>query len=500
MTEEKIHIKERPPIVAVLGHVDHGKSTLLDYIRKSNVVDTEAGGITQHVAAYEVVHEHEGRQKQITFLDTPGHAAFKAIRKRGANIADVAILVVAADDGVKEQTLEALESIKNSGIPFVIAINKVDKPNADIERTKHSLLEHGIYLEGLGGTIPWSPISAKTGEGVDALLDLVLISAELEELKGDTSKMAEGYVIETHRDPKRGIAATLIITDGTMTAGHFVRAGNSVAPLRIMNDHTESQLKEASFSSPVTVIGFDSVPDVGAPFRVYENKKDAEFSRLVENKKEQSKPLEHEEGEEESNTFHIVIKADVAGSLEAISNELQKLSDEIMRVQVVHSGIGTITEADIKSALSAKGAIVVGFNVNADATATELARQNNIPIETFSIIYELSDRVKKLIQIKRPVQKIETVLGKARILKVFSAQKDVHLIGGEVIEGELCKKRLVRVVRKKEEIGVGEITSLQSAKQSVDKVEADTEFGAQIEADFEMLPGDMLECFIVDEV
>lgn len=498
MTDEKTHTQERPPIVAVLGHVDHGKSTLLDYIRKSNVVDTEAGGITQHVAAYEVTHNHEGREKHITFLDTPGHAAFKAIRKRGANIADVAILVVAADDGVKAQTLEALESIKSGGAPFVVAINKIDKPNADVEKTKHSLLEHGIYLEGLGGDIPWAPISAKSGEGIDALLDLVLISAELEELKGDVSKPAEGYVIETHRDAKRGIAATLVITDGIMQTGNFVRAGNSIAPLRIMNDHTGTVLKEATFSSPVTIIGFDSVPEVGASFKVYASKKDAEFSRVVE-KKTEGPRADSQESDETLAIFPIIVKADVAGSLEAILSELQKFSDGILQVQIIQSGIGTITEADVKSAISAHSALIVGFNVHADATATELARQNNIPIELFSIIYELSDRVEQLIKEKKPKQKSETVIGKARVLKVFSRQKDTHLVGGTVTEGEMRKKHLVRVMRKKEDIGIGEIASLQAAKQSVDKVEADLEFGTQIEANFDIQGGDVLECFVVEE-
>jgi len=500
MMKERTYIKERPPIVAVLGHVDHGKSTLLDYIRKSNVVDTEAGGITQHVAAYEVVHEHEGKQKHITFLDTPGHAAFKAIRKRGANIADVAILVVAADDGVKAQTLEALESIKSAGAPFVIAINKIDKQNADIEKTKHSLLEHGIYLEGLGGTIPWAPISAKEGVGIDALLDLVLITAELEELKGDTKKLAEGYVVETHRDPKRGIAATLVITDGIMEAGNVVRAGNSIAPLRIMNDYTNAPLKQTSFSSPVTVIGFDSVPEVGAPFRVYESKKEAEFSRLAETQeKTRARPESKTDDEDSVEIFPIVVKADVAGSLEAILDELQKFSDALLHVRVVHSGIGDITEADIKSSLSADGALVIGFNVEADPTAIELARQNDIAIETFSIIYELSDRIGQLTKEKKPKQKVETIVGKARVLKVFSRQKDVHLVGGTVSEGEMRKKTLVRILRKKEEVGVGDILSLQSGKQSVEKVEVGSEFGTQIEADTDIHPGDILECFVVAE-
>src|SRR3990167_115187 len=248
---------ERPPVVAVLGHVDHGKSTLLDFIRKSNIVAGEAGGITQHVAAYEVEKEKDGVKKRITFIDTPGHAAFKAIRARGAHAADIAILVVAADDGVKAQTLEALESIKDADIPFVVAINKTDKPEANIERTQASLMEKGVYLEKLGGDVPWTAISAKTGHGVDELLDLILIVAELNEFKGDPAAPASGYVIEAHRDSKRGVAATLIITDGTLRQGTAVLAGQAIAPVRILEKTTGESVREASFSMPVRLVGLD---------------------------------------------------------------------------------------------------------------------------------------------------------------------------------------------------------------------------------------------------
>jgi translation initiation factor IF-2 len=490
------HIKERPPIVVVLGHVDHGKSTLLDYIRKSNIVEGEAGGITQHVAAYEVEHQHEGKNKHITFLDTPGHAAFKEIRKRGANIADIAILVVSADDGVKAQTIEALQSIRASKVPFVVAINKIDKSNANVERTKTSLLENEIYLEGLGGDVPYAPISAKSGEGVEVLLDLVLIAAELEELKGDSSKLAEGYVIETHRDAKRGIAATLIITDGSIKAGGVVRAGDSISPLRIMHDHAGVQLKEASFSSPVTVIGFDTMPKVGAPFRVYTKKKEAEMSRLGGKADGKPKAITGEEG---AHSFNVVVKADAAGSLEAILSELVKLSEDSLILDVVQEGIGTITEADVKSALSSDGAMVIGFNVGIDASANELARQNSIAIETFDIIYELSDRIEKLMDEARPKKRSEERFGKARVLKLYSKQKDMHLLGGSVMEGELRKKSLVRVIHKNEEVGVGEIVSIQAGKQNVDKVEKGSEFGTQIEADFDVVTGDVLESFVIKE-
>src|SRR4051812_48208268 len=259
MSKTETQSMERPPIVVIMGHVDHGKSTLLDFIRKSNIVAGEAGGITQHVAAYEVEREKAGQMKRITFIDTPGHAAFGAIRARGANVADIAVLVVAADDGVKAQTLEALQQIRDAKIPFIVAINKIDKPNASVERTQASLMEKEVYLEKLGGDVPWAAISAKSGAGVDELLDLILIVSEFADYKADPAAPATGYVIEAHRDQKRGIAATLIITSGTLKMGMAVLAGHAVSPVRIMENHIGQALKTATFSTPVQLVGFDQM-------------------------------------------------------------------------------------------------------------------------------------------------------------------------------------------------------------------------------------------------
>jgi len=266
---------ERPPVIVIMGHVDHGKSALLDYIRKSNIVAGEAGGITQHISAYEITHPHEGAKKKITFIDTPGHAAFSAMRARGANVADIAVLVVSAEDGVKTQTLEALASIKSAGIPFIVAINKIDLPSADVQRTKNTLVEHEVYIEGMGGDISWVAISAKTGEGIDELLDTMLLTAEMEELEGDTNKHATGVIIESHRDAKRGIAATLIIKNGVLSQGQYIVSGNSMAPVRIMEDFAGNKIESATFSSPIALTGFDALPKVGAVFTAYDNKKDA---------------------------------------------------------------------------------------------------------------------------------------------------------------------------------------------------------------------------------
>lgn len=486
--------QERPPIIAVLGHVDHGKSTLLDFIRKSNTVAGEAGGITQHVAAYEVVHERTGgEKKRITFIDTPGHAAFKTIRTRGASIADIAILVVSAEDGVKAQTLEALASIRASGIPMVVAINKIDRPNADVERTKTSLLENGVYVEGMGGDVPYVPISAKAGTGIQELLDLLLLVAEIEELKGDPSVCAEGFVIEAHHDAKRGVAATLIITNGSLATGQTVLAGGAITPVRVMEDHAGVQIPDATFSTPVTLYGFDTLPRVGASFSTFATKKEAQVARAAEASQLANAPAPTFN----ENTFilPLVIKADVTGSLEAIVSELARLGNEHAAIQIIQSGIGPVSETDVKSAVAGSGTtpIIFGFDVSVDANALEVARQYVIPIETFDIIYKLTERAEEILRERAPTQTKETIRGKARVLKLFSTRKNQQTLGGTVFEGLLEAGTLVHIFRKDELLGSGKITSMQTNRQEVSRAEKGTDFGAQLETSLELASGDMLE-------
>lgn len=495
-------LTERPPIVVVLGHVDHGKSTLLDSIRKSNTVAGEAGGITQHVAAYEVIHTtSEGEKKRVTFIDTPGHAAFTTIRDRGAQIADVAILVVAADDGVKPQTLEALQSIRGSGIPYIVAINKIDKANADIERAKLSLLEAGVYLEGLGGDVPWVPISAKVGTGISELLDLVLLAVALQEFKADPQVPAQGYVVEANRDPKRGIAATLIINNGTLETGMAVSVGSAFAPLRHIEDHTGTLIDTASFSTPVRVFGFNHLPTVGAAFTTHANRKDAEHAAQIAAEAERKTA---ENTTEDTGVFMlpVIVKTDFAGSLEAVRKEFAKIGDEHARVKIIHEDIGTITENDMKIAIAAlkESPVVVGFTVEADSLAHEIARQHSIHIETSDIIYRLTERLAQILEERRPKRKEEEVLGSARVLKVFSSRHDTYLIGGTVEAGVLAKGSLIKVFRKKELVDEGEVLSLQVARQDAASVATSQEFGASIECPSEVMPGDRLESFTIHTV
>lgn len=510
MAPKTSNATERPPIVAVMGHVDHGKSTLLDFIRKTNVAGSEAGGITQHVAAYEVIHPQinakTGATKRITFIDTPGHAAFKAIRSRGANVADIAILVVAADDGVKAQTLEALQSIKDAGTPFIVAINKIDKPGANIEKTQASLSENGVYLETLGGDVPWAAISAKTGSGVGELLDLVLIVAEVEGLTGDLSLPAEGFVIEAHRDQKRGIAATLIITNGTLAQGQALLAGRAIAPVRIMENYDGLSIRQASFSSPVVLTGFDELPMVGEPFRAFTNKRSAEEARSAAAGSDKARPASIQktsiaEGEDSAERFTmpIVVRADTSGSLEAIVYEVSRIGNEHANIAIVLSGIGNISENDVKSAASSSPnpALVVGFSVNVDAMAEVRARQHGIQIEQFDIIYKLAERLEELLNKSAPKRMVEQIIGNTKVAKQFSSRKGLHVVGGVVSDGYLVRGASVRVTRRGTIIGLGKIKNIQSHKQDVDRVDAGSEFGAQIEAVFEIAQGDVLQCFTI---
>lgn len=485
----------RPPVVSVMGHIDHGKSTLLDYIRKTRVVEEEAGGITQHLSAYEVTHKDEGgTERRITFLDTPGHAAFQHLRSRGSSVADLAILVVSAEDGAKPQTLEALEAITDAGIPYLVAITKIDKPNANVERAKASLLENGIYLEGLGGSVPFAPLSSKTGEGVDALLDLLLLAADLEELTADPSVPATGLVIESHCDPKKGISAALIIKDGTLHTGGYVVAGHTFAPLRMIEDFKGKKIGEATFSSPITVIGFSDIPPVGATFTTVKAKKEAEVATHAHEESDERQSCAPIDEDEEKFTIPVVIKADVVGSLEAIRNEVEKQADTHSHVQIVREGVGAVTEGDIKQVGTSKNAIIIGFNVGVDSAAEELAERMGLTIGNFAIIYELISWLGETITSKRPRVTVDRVRGVAKILKSFSRTKQELLVGGRVESGSIVKGYEARLIRNGEELDRTTVGSLKHGKSSADQVHEGDEFGLLLTIEHDLVHGDVLEC------
>lgn len=484
-------VVKRPPIVVVMGHIDHGKSTLLDYVRETNVVEGEAGGITQHLSAYVVLHETKEKNKEkITFLDTPGHEAFQKMRLRGADVADVAILIVSAEDGVKPQTLEALESIKSANIPYVVAINKIDKPGADVERTKASLIENEIYIEGMGGDIPFAAISAKSGEGIDELLDLVVLAADFSELTGDENKKASGRVIEARLDPKRGNTATLIIKDGRLKSGDFVVSGTSYSPVRIMEDHNGQVVKEASLSEPVGIIGFDTIPTIGADFVTVDSKKEAES--MVSEAADSTTSSK----DKPSNlpTIPVLIKADVGGSIDAILHELDKFESDRIAIRVIDTGVGAVSVADVQNVSATKNAIIVGFNVKVDRGAADLAERLGVEIDSFDVIYELSEWLNTALKNRTPKREEAVTTGQAKILKAFSVQKNIHVLGGRVDEGVVKVNQPVKILRRDIELGTGLMKNIQQQKSDVQQVE-EGEFGMQLETKVDIAPGDYIEAY-----
>ncbi len=484
------------PIVAVMGHIDHGKSTLLDYIRKSNVVAGEAGGITQHLSAYEITIPYQGANRHITFVDTPGHAAFTGMRERGARVADIAILVVSAEDGVKAQTIEALQTIRDAQIPFIVAINKIDRPEANIERTKQMLAEHEVLVEGYGGTIPWVAISAKVGTGVPELLDTILLVADLEEMTADPKAPVSGIVIESALDPKRGIAATIVIKAGTLRRGQFVVAGKAITTTRIMENFLGVAIPEAGPGTPVKLIGFDQAPDVGATITVFDKKRDAED--YVE---ELSAPttVEIKAVSADHKVVPIIIKTDVYGTAEAIEREIAKLGVEGLHIKIIQKGIGAISEGDIRMAQSDKETIILGFNVALDARARETNQTVGALVQTFDIIYKLTEWLTEELERRRPRVETREVIGTMKVLKTFSSTKDKHVIGARVMGGIITTGARVSVIRRDFPLAEARIVEIQQAKQKVKEI-ADGECGLQVECKHDIAPGDVLEAYVMKTI
>ncbi|MCC2630479.1 MAG: infB [Candidatus Paceibacter sp.] len=498
MANQKQNIIERPPVIAIMGHVDHGKSTLLDYIRKTNIVDSEAGGITQKISAYEVSHKGpDGKEHKITFLDTPGHEAFKAIRARGAKVADIAILVVSAEDGVRPQTVEAFQTIQKAGIPFIVAINKIDREGANIDRTKISLAENEIYVEGYGGNVSFVPISAKTGQGIPELLDMVLLTAELEDLKADTEKSASGVVIEANLDKKKGISATLVIKEGTIQSGTFVVAGSAISPVRMMENFLNKPIKDATFSSPIRIIGWSELPSVGSTFMTFDAKKDAEAFVAAQTKTQQKPSMANQS--DETAIIPIVIKANEVGGLEALEHELKKIKNDKIKIKIISSGVGDISENDVKGASGRSDTLILGFNTKVDASARAMAERLMITIQTFDIIYKLSEWLEQAVAERTPKTKVEESTGVAKVLKVFSKVKDKQVLGGRVETGLIHVGEEVKIMRRDFEIGRGRVRELQKFKDRVSEVPEGQEFGSMIESKIEIAPGDRLEAFQIVE-
>ena len=493
----------RPPVVTIMGHVDHGKTSLLDAIRKTHVTEGEAGGITQHIGAYTV--ECNGRM--ITFIDTPGHEAFTSMRARGAQVTDVVILVVAADDGIMPQTVEAINHSKAAGVPIIVAVNKIDKPESNPERVKQQLTEHGLVCEDWGGDTICVPVSAKKQQNLDELLEMVLLQADVLDLKANPNKAAKGTIIEAQLDKGRGPVATVLVQNGTLKIGDPIVAGIAYGRVRAMMNDRGENVKTAGPSCPVEVLGFNEVPSAGDIMNVAEVSKKVAEERRNRIKAEQLKNLSKVSLEDlfshiaegEVKTLNIVVKADVHGSVEAVKQALEKLSNEEVRVKCIHGGVGAITESDVMFA-SASNAIVIGFNVRPDSGARNLAEQEKVDVRTYRIIYQAIEDVENAMKgMFKPVFK-EVHLGTISVRNTFKVSSVGTIAGAYVQDGKVQRNAQIRVVRDGVVIHEGQIASLRRFKDDVREVAAGYECGIGIENFNDIHEGDVIEAYAMEEV
>ncbi len=482
------------PVVAIVGHIDHGKTTLLDYIRTATVAAGEQGGITQRVSAYEAIHKTKDGERLITFIDTPGHEAFGAMRRRASHAADIAILIVAADDGVKPQTQEAIKAVQEAGIPFIVAFTKIDKNTANIEKAKESVLREGVYLENLGGDVPWVAISSKTGEGVPELLDLILLVAEVGDMKNDTAAPVQAIVIESARDAKAGTSATVIIRQGTLTTGGFAVTGTAFAPLRSIENFAGKRVDSLTAGKPARIAGFTEEPAVGSTVTVVATKKEAEKmtadAALAQKKGATTRT---DSTASDKAVMRLVLKADTQGSLEALRYELGKVTHPDVDVLIAGAGVGTINENDIKLVIGFSPAAILGFSVKVDGSAKDLAERQHIALEQRTIIYELSQWLTDEIAKHAPDRSAEAITGTAKIIKLFSATSSKHVVGARVESGTLKMGDLVTVFRRDLPVGTGKISNLQQQRSNVNAVGEGVEFGMQIDSKADIVGGDVIQ-------
>jgi len=509
---------EKPPVIVIVGHIDHGKSTLLDYIRKTKVVEgeagsprVEAGGITQQVSAYEITHQG----KNITFIDTPGHEAFSAMRGQGVAAADLAVLIVSAEEGVKPQTLEARATIEEYQLPYLVAINKIDRPAANVELTKKSLAENGIYLEGMGGEVPCVAISAKTGAGVPELLDLILLAAEMAMIKNEKQKLdpnlSDGFILEAQINPKRGITATAIIKNGTLHSGDYLTTlDHDCFRIKKLENFRGEEVPALSASSPTIVLGWKTVPPAGA--RWYAATAKTAIEKLIKNTPNRVKKITQSgaggiamvENENEK-VIPIVIKAQTLGMLQAVEKEIKKIAVAGVKIQVLDARLGDINENDIKliSATTRLNKIkiqpiVVGFQVKIEKVAADLMLKYQTVGRTFDVIYKLGEWLIEELTRQRPRIEVEVMVGAAKVVKLFSVTKNKQIIGGLVLEGKIVNRKKVHIKRRGAVIGEGEILELQQQQMVVKEMEKGKQFGALVETRYTLAVGDVLEILEIE--
>ena len=505
--EDEKDMVPRPPVVCVMGHVDHGKTSLLDCIRNTHVTDREAGGITQHIGAYTV----SINKQKITFLDTPGHEAFTAMRMRGANATDIAILVVAADDGVMPQTVEAINHAKAAGVEIIVAINKIDKPGANVERVKQELSEYELYVGGWGGSTVFVPVSAKNNEGIDDLLEMILLTSEVLELKANPNRKARGLVIEAELDKGKGPVATILVQKGTLHVGDYIAAGACSGKVRAMMDDKGRRVKEAGPSTPVEILGLSDVPNAGEILVQTDNDKEAKnfaATFVAENKKnllEETKAkmslddLFNQIQEGNLKELALVVKADVQGSVEAVKQSLVKLSNEEVAVRVIHGGVGAINESDVMLA-TASSAIIIGFNVRPDANAKSMAEQNGVDIRLYRVIYQAIEDVEAAMKgMLEPVYE-EKVIGHAEVRQLFKASGVGTIAGSYVLDGTFQRGCKVRISREGNQIFEGNLASLKRFKDDVKEVRSGYECGLVFEGFNDLQEFDQVEAYIMVEV
>ncbi len=503
--DDSNNTEERSPVVVVMGHVDHGKTSLLDRIRHANVTASEAGGITQHIGAYQV----KVQDKMLTFLDTPGHEAFTSMRARGADITDIAILVVAADDGIMPQTIESINHAKAAGVSIVVAVNKMDKEAANPDKVKTELTEHGLVIEEWGGDIMCVPVSAKTGAGIDELLEDVLLIAEMKELKANPDRLAKGAVIEARLDKGRGPVATLLVQNGTLKTGDVIIAGTAVGKVRVMTNYKGKKIDAAGPSVPVEITGLAEVPSAGDTFNAVEDERLAR--ELVEQRKHEAKQeqfkavqkvtldnLFSQIAEGEVKELPIIVKADVQGSVEAVKQSLEKLTNEEVRVRVIHGGVGAVSDSDVMLA-SASNAIIVGFNVRPDPVAEESAKRDGVDIRLYRIIYDAIEEITTAMKGMLAPKFREVVLGKAEVRQVYKISNVGTVAGSYIIDGKITRKCEIRVVRDGIVIAEDKIDSLKRFKDDVKEVAKNYECGIGLEKFADIKEGDILEGFIMEE-
>jgi translation initiation factor IF-2 len=490
----KTPVKTRPPVVAILGHVDHGKTSILDYIRKARVAEGESGGITQHTGAYQVEHPStgsgQGNGKTITFLDTPGHEAFSAMRSRGAHVADIVVLVVAADDGVKPQTKEALQHARHAGVPIIVAINKMDAQGADSQRVKTQLMKEGLTLEGYGGDVPSVEVSAKTGAGIDDLLDMINLVGELAELPQNADENTELVVIESALDPQRGASATLVVQKGTLKQGDIIAGSSAWAKVKRMEDFSGHATTSATPATPVIIIGFNAVPAVGERFVGVADAKAAEARVATERERVESvSVVDADEGQK---LVNVILKADVQGTLEAVAEVVRTLESDAVKLRILQKKAGDISETDIR--LAAQGnAVVVGFRVKMSPTVRMQAENNNVSIYTFSTIYDLAEGTRAAVMDALDPVSSEKTVGALRVLKIFRTEPQRMIVGGEIFEGALKAGLDIKVVRDSEEVGRGKLQELHIGQQVAETAGEGSEVGILFSGGARIEEGDVLE-------